>query len=91
MASAVFVPTLEMPTPDADNLWEFWKTNAILCPTWFKAACEVAIVMTSSASVERMFSLYDSLFNDYQQNALEDYKSGAVMLHFNEKQRKLGR
>ena len=38
-------------------LWSFWKDNCLQLPNFFKAAKLIAIIMTSSASVERMFSL----------------------------------
>lgn len=49
-------------TPTPAERWEFWRERALILPFWFKAALEVAIVFTSSGCVERVFSLYDSLF-----------------------------
>ena len=42
----------------------------------------VNLIATSSASVERVFSLYEGKFSDKQQSALQDYKEG-VMIHAN--------
>jgi hypothetical protein len=56
-------------------------------PTWYRVACEFAIIRPSSATVERIFSLYESAFSNLQQNALQDYRETAIMLQFNEYQR----
>ena len=37
--------------------WAFWRSYYNSLPYWYKVAAEVALVMTSSASVERVFSL----------------------------------
>ena len=42
--------------PTIRELWEFWQQNATILPEWYKCALEVALVMTSSACVERIFS-----------------------------------
>ncbi len=68
----------------ADNkLWIFWREHSIELPFWYKTAEHFALIATSSASVERVFSLYDGKFTDKQQSALQDYKEGAVMVHAN--------
>ena len=77
----------DVPNPPPDALWEFWRRHALSLPCWYEAAAEVALIMTSSASVERLFSLYTSLFTDEQANALEDYRETALMLRFNLRQR----
>ena len=41
--------------------WAFWRRNALKLTYWNRAAKEVALVMTSSGSVERVFSVYESL------------------------------
>lgn len=41
------------------------------------------MVMNSSASVERLFSLYEGRFSDQQQGALEDYQEASIILHYN--------
>ena len=45
--------------------WNFWVVNSLQLPAWFEAARIVALVFVSSASVERIFSLYDSLLLRY--------------------------
>jgi hypothetical protein len=70
----------------ANELWEFWRVHCLLLPNWFKGGKEV-----SSACVKRIFSLYTTLFDDFQRRTLEDCKEFSVMIHFNEGQRRLGR
>ena len=72
--------------PDSD-LWSFWRHYKLRLPVWYKLACNIALIMTSSASVERLFSLYGGRFGDQKQSALEDYKESSIMLHYNELQR----
>ena len=74
------------PTPD--ELWHFWIANSLRLPSWYLAAGQIALLMTSSACVERVFSLYDSLFDESQESALEDRREASVMLRFNRNQRK---
>ena len=46
--------------------WVFWRTHYLRLPKWYKVAAEAALVMCSSASVERVFSLLNCLFDDQQ-------------------------
>ena len=39
-------------------LWAFWKLNSERLPSFFAAACEVAIIQPSSATVERYYHYY---------------------------------
>jgi hypothetical protein len=71
---------------DADS-WEFWRENQLQLPIWYALARNVALIMTSSASVERLFSLYEGRFSEQQQGALQDYKEASIMLHYNHLQR----
>ena len=75
--------------PTISELWVFWQDNAITLPEWSKSAMEVGLIMTSSACVERIFSLYDNMFTDHQERALEDRREASVMLRFNDTQRRL--
>ena len=68
-------------------LWSFWRTYCLQLPNWYNGANEVALIMTSSACIERIFSLHNSLFSNKQEKALEDYKEGTDMLRFNYNQR----
>ena len=65
--------------------WAFWRSYYNSLPTWYKVAADVALVMTSSASVERVFSLLNSRFNDQQQRALKDYKEASLRITYNER------
>ena len=88
--AAVMTGAITAP-PSPAELWNFWVVNSIQLPAWFEAARIVALVFVSSASVERIFSLYDSLFGSHLELALEDRREASVMLHFNQKQRDMGR
>ena len=58
--------------------------NSLQLPAWFEAARIVALVFVSSASVEMIFSLYDSLFGtgEFQSagfgRASEDRREAAI-------------
>ena len=71
----------------AELLWKFWQASMIQLPNWYKAAKEVALIMPSSAFVERCFSIYESLFDEDQQAALHDRREASVMLRVNNDQR----
>jgi len=68
---------------DGKSLWEFWRRHKTQLPHWYQAAEHFALIATSSAAVERVFSLYDNKFSDKQQSALEDLKEGAIMIKAN--------
>jgi hypothetical protein len=72
---------------DRGDGWVFWRTHYLRLPNWFKVAAEAALVMCSSASVERVFSLLNCLFDDQQQQRLNDYKEASVMVRYNENYR----
>jgi hypothetical protein len=55
-----------------ENLWQFWKKNMDLLPSFFGGACEVAIIPSSSATVERLCSYLSSGFDDRQGHLLAD-------------------
>ena len=67
--------------------WVFWRTHYLRLPKWYKVAAEAALVMCSSASVERVFSLLNCLFDDQQHQCLNDYKEASVMIRYNENYR----
>ena len=60
IAQAATQTLTDHPSPEA--LWDFWRANILQLPQWFRAASIIALVFVSSASVERIFSLYDALF-----------------------------
>jgi hypothetical protein len=49
-------------------------------PARYKSAEEIVLVMVSSTSFERMFSLLNNSFDDQQQNCLNNYKEVALRL-----------
>ena len=70
-----------------EMLWAFWKNNHLRLPEWFKAASEVALILVSSACVERVFSLYGASFDSEQESSLSDKVEGTMMLRYNKNQR----
>jgi len=62
---------------------EFWNTNALNLPMWYKASREVALISPSSAACERLFSLMTNGFSAQQRVALSDYVLASCMLRFN--------
>jgi len=74
--------------PHEDELWGFWQLHRIQMPNCYRAASEVPLFTPSSGNVERVFSLYETMFNDNQGSALEDYKQTAVLLRYNENKRR---
>jgi hypothetical protein len=71
------------PNPSLEVQWEFMNSIALEHPTWFAAAKEIGLIMTSSACVERLFSMYDALFSKLQTRTLQDGRETAVMLRYN--------
>ena len=82
--------TYEALARDCDGsrpIGEWWRANKLQLPTWFSVAKIVALYQPSSAAVERLFSIYQHMFNDEQTLALADYKRAAIMVRFNDLQR----
>lgn len=72
-------PTMAMP-----RIEEFWRTNYIEFPTIASFVRYAYTSTTSSASVERVFSILKRTFNMAQMScALEDYVETTIMLMFN--------
>ena len=46
---------------------------------------------TSSAAVERVFSILKNLIGDQQSNALQDLVNGTMLVNFNQRRRLAGR
>jgi hypothetical protein len=72
-------------TTKADVVWDWWKeqSNAGGMGAWCSAVQSIAVIQTSSAAAERVFSVLNNLFGDDQKSALEDYVEGALMLAYN--------
>lgn len=73
--------------PSPEDLWIFWTTRSNVLTSWYLAAADVALYMTSSACSERIFSLYQGMFSEEQESIIEDRREASVMLRFNENQR----
>ena len=73
------------PTRDIS---EWWRQRKIDLPNWSALAFKVALFQPSSAGVERIFSMLDHLFTDEQTAALADYRTAAIMVRYNDLQRK---
>jgi hypothetical protein len=57
-----------------DDLWEWWVNRVDDLPR-MKFILQIATIMQpSSAAAERVFSMVQALFNDNQDQALEDMK-----------------
>ena len=66
--------------------WGFWVKYCIRLPVWYSVAAEAALVVVSSASTERMFSLLSAQIHDNQSCALADYQTNSVILRYNKNQ-----
>jgi hypothetical protein len=71
--------------PEAERSigWNFFLAQTIRLPTWSLCARDVALLIPSSGTIERAFSLLTQGFDDQQNAALEDYKCTAVKLKYN--------
>ena len=68
----------------SDMLIRFWLSNQIMLPRLFTAYMEAAVIMPSSGTSERVFSILSSCFRDNQTRCLQDIKETTVMLRYNE-------
>ena len=55
------------------DVLQWWKSQELLLPHWATIAKSILAVQPSSAAVERAFSLFNSGFNDQQEQSLQDY------------------
>ena len=62
---------------------DFWDRSALKVPTFYRASREVALVMPSSATTERTFSLLTKGYTAQQKSALEDGPCASVMIRYN--------
>ena len=63
---------------------EWWKINGKDMPHWSTALAKVLLVQPSSAASERIFSLLKASFSEQQDNSLQDYIEGSLMLQYNQ-------
>ena len=62
---------------------DFWDSCALKLPKFYEASREVALVMPSSATTERTFSMLTQGYTDQQRCALEDGQCASVMIRIN--------
>ena len=70
------------PIAERSMGWDFFLAQTIRLPTWALCARDVALLIPSSGTIERAFSLLTQGFDDQQNAALEDYKCTAVKLKY---------
>ena len=70
--------------PKADVLG-FFKLHQRELPNLAAAVCDLAIIPSSSASCERVFSMLRCMFPAQSFSSLEDYRTAAVMLRYNKR------
>ena len=71
-----------MEAPPDLSSWGFWVKYCLRLPVWYKVSSEGALVVVSSASVERLFSTVNPV--RYQ---IPDYQTAAVLLRYNSNSR----
>ena len=62
---------------------DFWNQCALKLPNFYKASREVALIMPSSANIERVFSILTQSYTDQQNCSLEDGQCATVMMRYN--------
>jgi hypothetical protein len=69
-------------------LIEFWKCNAEKFPATAKAFKLAALLPTSSAAIERLFSILRDLYSDQQTRMLESHIRASTMIKYNHSTRR---
>ena len=64
-----------------------WWTNNRVLTHWIDLLVVAVQLQPSSGSAERVFTMYTWMFDDDQDNALEDYKDTTLKMRFNEQDR----
>ena len=77
--------TLAADVSSSYSSLKFWKDHALSIPKWSNAAQKVFLLQPSSASAERVFSIFNNTFGKKQLTSLEDYLETSVMLQYNER------
>lgn len=69
---------------DRISISEFWARQELSAiPSWYRISRDILLVVPSSATVERVFSILTQGFSPSQQNALQDYQFASTMLKYN--------
>jgi len=72
---------------ELDDIASFWRANAHETPVLARLYQRLLLVQPSSATAERVFSLFTSSFNNRQDSALVDVIEASLMLQFNRSKR----
>ena len=70
---------------------QFFANNVGVVPQFCALFRDLALVTASSAAAERVFSLYNSTFNDQQESAKEDYVEASMMAQYRLREPSWGR
>ena len=71
-------------TTDEQVFYAYYQLrNDQAVKAWHDVLLKVAVVTASSASIERLFSFLERMFDDTQIGALRDYIETAVLMRFN--------
>lgn len=62
---------------------DFWNRCALKLPTFYQASREVALIMPSSATTERLFAMLTQGYSDQQRCVLQDHQCASVMIRYN--------
>ena len=66
----------------------FWLEHEHEVPTWFHLARVAFTVTPTSASVERLFSVFKRVFGELSEKAYKDFVALSVMLRYNKRSSK---
>jgi hypothetical protein len=72
---------------DTEGMLAFFQAHRSQIPAWAEAAKRIALLQPSSAGVERVFSLLNSLIGDHQESMLEDVIEVSLMAQINSTKR----
>ena len=71
------------PSDEVADRWTFWIRHKLNLPKLFDIASDIALIVPSSCTVERLLSLFDKRYSSTQEHALEDLKATGTMLAYN--------
>lgn len=74
---------IDKPAEEELDLWAFWRRHKLNMPKLYQLACDVALIVPSSSSVERLFSMLEQRYSSNQEQALQDLKATGTMLAYN--------
>jgi hypothetical protein len=84
---ATYYALAENAAADVDAL-RWWVDHRQQLPNWYRWVVPVAaIFQPTSCAAERVFAMVRWMFDDSQQAALEDMKSGSLVLRYNRNRR----